>query len=221
MSASAAVRAQQIGQRAVAEPFAMQPPLAARRDQPIGHQHEQHLIPARALAAGRQAIGPEPIELQLLPQLQGQPAGAPLPRPQEPQLRELQAHDRARPASTPRIDPRETARAFARPASSSNTSIDLRHATSCEELISPRYSTCRCTTRPPLKPLVLDDAQVAVLFAVLLASRGAQKHLGAPPLTTSAPRSQGAKSSPFYPGFAGPPSHKTNQLPRATPRNLS
>jgi hypothetical protein len=33
-------------------------------------------------------------------------------------------------------------------ASSSSTSIDLRHANSCDELISPKYSTCRCTTRP-------------------------------------------------------------------------
>src|SRR5574337_468251 len=34
-------------------------------------------------------------------------------------------------------------------ARSSNTSTDLRQARSCEELISPRYSTCRCRTRPP------------------------------------------------------------------------
>src|SRR5580704_5468722 len=27
--------------------------------------------------------------------------------------------------------------------------MDLRQASSWEELISPRYSTCRCTTRPP------------------------------------------------------------------------
>src|ERR1700732_2681770 len=27
--------------------------------------------------------------------------------------------------------------------------MDLRQASSCEELISPKYSTCRCTTRPP------------------------------------------------------------------------
>jgi hypothetical protein len=32
---------------------------------------------------------------------------------------------------------------------SSKTSIDRRHASSCVSLISPRYSTCRCTTRPP------------------------------------------------------------------------
>ena len=36
---------------------------------------------------------------------------------------------------------------------SSNTSIERRHASSCEELISPRYSTCRCSTRPPLTRL--------------------------------------------------------------------
>jgi hypothetical protein len=33
---------------------------------------------------------------------------------------------------------------------SSNTSIERRQASSCEELISPRYSPCRCSTRPPL-----------------------------------------------------------------------
>jgi uncharacterized protein YjbI with pentapeptide repeats len=34
-------------------------------------------------------------------------------------------------------------------APSSKTSIDRRHANSCESLISPRYRTCRCTTRLP------------------------------------------------------------------------
>src|SRR5205807_8921016 len=34
-------------------------------------------------------------------------------------------------------------------APSSNTAIDRRHANSCVSLISPRYNTCRCTTRPP------------------------------------------------------------------------
>lgn len=61
-------------------------------------------------------------------------------------------------------------------APSSNTSIDLLHANSCEELISPRYSTCRCSTPTITQALVLDNAPVAVLFAVLLASRGTQKH---------------------------------------------
>ena len=65
----AEVTAEQIGERALAEPLAMQEPLAAGRDQPVGDQHEQDLLPARALAAGRQARGEEAVELQLLPQL--------------------------------------------------------------------------------------------------------------------------------------------------------
>jgi hypothetical protein len=39
---------------------------------------------------------------------------------------------------------------FARSVPSSNASIDLRQASSCESLISPKYRTWRCTTRPPL-----------------------------------------------------------------------
>ena len=69
----AEVTAEQIGQRALAEP------LAAGRNQPVGDQHEQDLLPTRALAAGRQARGEEAVESQLLPQLQGEPAGAPTP----------------------------------------------------------------------------------------------------------------------------------------------
>ena len=52
---------------------------------------------------------------------------------------------------------------------SSNTSIDLRHANSCEELISPRYETWHLHYAPIGHSLVLDNAKVAVLFAVLLA----------------------------------------------------
>jgi hypothetical protein len=35
--------------------------------------------------------------------------------------------------------------------SSSNTSMDLRQAAACDGLISPRYNTWRCTTRPPCR----------------------------------------------------------------------
>lgn len=76
----AEVRAQQISHRAVTEPLAMQPPLAPRRNQPIGREYLQDLIPSGLLAARRQPIGPEAIELKLLPHLSGQPTGAPLAR---------------------------------------------------------------------------------------------------------------------------------------------
>src|SRR5664279_579336 len=71
----------------------MQPPLAARRDQPVGRENLQNLVPPRLLAARRQAIGPEPIELKLLPQLPGQPAGAPLPRAMKPHLGQAKLND--------------------------------------------------------------------------------------------------------------------------------
>jgi hypothetical protein len=59
----------------------MQAPLGAWSDQPIGHKHEQNEVPARAFAAGPEPLAPEPIQLQLLPQLERQPARAPLARP--------------------------------------------------------------------------------------------------------------------------------------------
>jgi hypothetical protein len=75
------VRPQQVGHGAVAKPIAMQLPLAARRDQPVRDQYLQNLVPSRAFAARRQAIGPEAVQLQRLPQLPRQPTGAPLARP--------------------------------------------------------------------------------------------------------------------------------------------
>ena len=78
------VRAQQVSQRAALEPRAVQTPLAARRQQAVCRQHEQDGVPARALAARRQPLRPELVELQLPPQRQGEPAGPPLPRPAQP-----------------------------------------------------------------------------------------------------------------------------------------
>ena len=75
------VRPQQVGHGTLAEPVAVQLPLAARCDQPVYDQHLQDLIPLRAFAARRQAGGPKAIQLQRLPQLPGQPTGTPLPRP--------------------------------------------------------------------------------------------------------------------------------------------
>src|SRR5262249_23202905 len=51
---------------------------------------------------------------------------------------------------------------------SSNTSIDLRPASSCDELIPPRYNTWLCPTRPPA-PRLFSTMLVAVLFTILLA----------------------------------------------------
>src|SRR5208283_1853566 len=75
------IAAHEVGERGPLEPLPMQPPFASRRQQAIGDQHEKLLVPARALAARRQALRPEPVETQFLPKRQRQPAGAPLTRP--------------------------------------------------------------------------------------------------------------------------------------------
>ena len=80
------VRAEQIRQRAAFEPLTVQSPLAARRQKSVRHQHQQNLLPPRPLAAGGKPLRPEPIEPELLPQRQRQPARAPLPRPRKPHL---------------------------------------------------------------------------------------------------------------------------------------
>ena len=66
----------------------MQPPFASRRDEPVRNQNLRHVIPARALAAFRQPLGPKDIEPQLAPQHAREPTGAPLAWPAEPHLAE-------------------------------------------------------------------------------------------------------------------------------------
>ena len=59
---------------------------ATRRQQPVGRQQQQHLVPTCPLAAQAEPLGPEPIERQFTLQVHRQPASAPLPRPAQPQL---------------------------------------------------------------------------------------------------------------------------------------
>jgi len=61
------IGAKQITERTPLKPVPMQAPLATRRQEPIRHQHKQHLIPTRTFARGRQSLAPELIEPQLLP----------------------------------------------------------------------------------------------------------------------------------------------------------
>ena len=88
------IRTEQIRQGAALIPLPMEPPLAARREQSVGHKHEQHLIPARALAARQQPLRPELIQPQLSPQPKCQPTPTPLPGPAQPQLTKPQPHHR-------------------------------------------------------------------------------------------------------------------------------
>src|ERR1017187_6321105 len=123
----------------------MQPPLAAGFDQPVGDQHLQNVIPARSLPTCGQALGPEPVQLQLSPQQARQCRGR-CRRISDSRSRTTEA------SSADTISHRSSGnKASVRelPASASNTSIALRHTSAWDELISPKYRTCLCTTRPP------------------------------------------------------------------------
>ena len=52
---------QQIGHRALVEPFPVQPPFAARANQSISAQHRQHVHPTSALATVTQTLLPETV----------------------------------------------------------------------------------------------------------------------------------------------------------------
>ena len=132
----AEVGAEEIGHGAVAEPLAMQAPLAARRDEPVGRQHLQHVIPARALATLRQTLGPEAIEPQLAPQNACEPTRPPTAGVGRAASRTIVDGSRRRRTSQRSSGNSATERD--RPRSSSNTSIALRQASAFEELISPR-----------------------------------------------------------------------------------
>jgi len=70
----------------------MQPPFTARIQQPINRQHLHDRFPIRAFPAGRQALTPERVQLQLLPQATRDPTGAPLPRPLQREFRQPHLH---------------------------------------------------------------------------------------------------------------------------------
>jgi hypothetical protein len=68
------VLAEQISHGAAIEPIAVQSPLAARINEPIGDQGFQHVQPARPLATRGQMRLPESIQTKLTPKLASEPA---------------------------------------------------------------------------------------------------------------------------------------------------
>jgi len=182
------VLAQKVGQGAALEPLAVQAPLAARRQQPVGRQHEQDPIPARALAAPRQPLGPEAIQLKLAPQRQRQPARPPLPRPAQPHRRQLEADDRSiRQQPFAAILGKQRQRP--RPLGAVLEDVDrappgqlLRAVDLAKVQHMPLHHA------PAADAPVLDHAPVAMRLAVLVANLGAQEHSG---------RQVSAKSPPW------------------------
>jgi hypothetical protein len=158
----------------------MQPPFTARRQQAVGHQHKQHLVPARAFAAPIQPFCPEPVEPQLPPQFQRQPAGTPLPRPPQPYLRQLQPDNRTvrqQPFAAILRKQRQRAR-LRRPGFH-----HLDRAPPCQFLGRVDLAQIQNVAlhHPPASNApVLHHAPAAVLLAILPANLRTQEHDGCP-----------------------------------------
>jgi hypothetical protein len=170
------IRTQQVRQGAALVPGPVQPPFGPGRDQPVGHQHEQHVIPARSLAAAGKPLVPEPVQLQLFPQRQRQPARPPLPRPAQLQLRQAQPHDRVvrqHPVTAILRKQRQRSRL----GSAVLQDLDRlapRQLLRRVDLAEIQHRTLH--DPPTAHAAVLDKAPVAVFLAVLPANRVAQKH---------------------------------------------
>ena len=188
------VRPQQIGHRTAVKPLAMQPPLAARSDQPIHRQDRQHLIPAGALAARPQSPSPELIQLKLSPHLQRQPARSPLPRPmyrQRPQLqprdgcvlyrgRDTILREQGHPLRLGMVVRQDLDRSGPGPLLGIADLAEVQH-------VPLDY--------PPVgQPAALHDAPVLVVFAVLPALGAMQIHIGTQLCTPASLRQQGRSS---------------------------
>src|SRR5208283_2979 len=75
--------AEQIAHSALLEPQPVQTPFAAWIDEPVADQRLKDVAPAGPFARIGQTSRPEAVEPQLLIELAGEPARAPLPRPMQ------------------------------------------------------------------------------------------------------------------------------------------
>ncbi len=133
-------------------------------------------MPTRPLAARAEPLGPEPVERQFAPQVHRQPAPAPLPRPAQPQLGELQPDDRGvgqHPLAAVFREQRQGARrrrSFLEDGDRLAPSQFLRIVDLAQVQQRPLHHTASAY------PAILHDAPVTVLFAVLLALGVTEKH---------------------------------------------
>jgi hypothetical protein len=130
------IRTEQIRQGVALIPLPMEPPLAARREQSVGHEHEQHLIQRVPLGLGKsRSAKNSPNRNSCHSQSANQHA---------PHCRHNRnSLSRSRTTAPSGTSPSQrssgnSASVRGTFAPSSNTSIDRRDPNSCEALISPR-----------------------------------------------------------------------------------
>jgi hypothetical protein len=177
---------EQVGHRTLEVPLTVQPPLAARVEEPVGAERRQDQVPAGAFAAGGQARGPEGVQPQLGPEVARQPAGAPLAWPPDSQILQPDLHDRVVGEGGPPVLGEQGDRAGLRRAV-------LEHLDGLAPGLALAVVDLAQVEHAPLHhapagdPAALDDAPVPVELAVFLARVTAQEHSGVTlPLSASA-----------------------------------
>ena len=171
------VLAQKIAESARIPPLPVQAPLAAGIDQPVAGQRFQDVQPRGSLAAWRQTPLPEGVELQLLPEIERQPAGAPLPRAVkleilQPHLHRFAQAFRRRAVVREQGDLPHPPRAFVE---------SFKRLAPLRVLAAAKLAQIKHLPLDGLAaadPAVLNYAPVAVLLAVLDSPFGPQKHAG-------------------------------------------
>src|SRR5215467_15106197 len=148
-------------------------PFCTWGQQSIGYQNEQNMVPTRTLAARSEPPAPELSQLQFLPQFKRQPAGSPLPGAAEAQLRQSQPDNggiRQQPVTT--ILGKQCER-------SPPIGLLVQHldrfapSTLLRSIDLAEIENVPLTHLAAGNALVLDNAPVAVLLAVLLTNRAA------------------------------------------------
>lgn len=179
------ILAQHIGHGAGLEPLAMQPPLAARIQQPVKYQGLQHVQPTRALAAGLEPRRPEAVQLQLIPQRGRQPAAAPLPRPPQQKRAEPDLHHLAvGPRPRPPLGEQRHLPGLGRAVGEHRNAAAPRRLLAIVDLA--KIENVTLNDAATAYPQALDHAPVAMALAVLVPGLAAQKHAPKTPSTNEA-----------------------------------
>jgi len=174
-------RPEQVGHGALRVPLPVEPPLAARVDEPVGGHGRQDEIPAGALAGGLEALGPEAVQRH--PPVAREPAGPPLAGAPHAQLLQPDLHhrgvgDRWQPVLRNQGD------------GAGRQEASLEHLEGLAPGLALAVVDLAEVEHGPLHPApggqtaALPKAPVPMLLAVLLAHMAAEKHGAAPlPLT--------------------------------------
>ena len=188
------VLAQQLVHGTAQEPLAMQTKFAAGSEQSIHHQQPQHLLPTHRFAPLRPALAPELFQPQLPPQLAPQPATPEHARPAQLQAAQLHLQTVHGIGGNRPVLGKQTQGGVALLA----LIKDLQALAPGGLLLIVDLSQVQHRPLHRLlraHPPVLDDAEIAVILAVLLAMAAAQKH-GRRSMTETGIRKQGGRSSP-------------------------